>query len=362
MAFLDPELLSALDAQDSWLSGPDAASVRTRTEVVLGLMPPSVREVVLEQLLPNADGARALVQALALASTTGSEPIEAMSDGRIAMRDHRGRRFAIAALAFSTPEHPNGEPKDVARLTELLDGTFHGRQYALYLRRPVPSGFDPGPVSRAVQLWLAAIDRGEWKGRHAVYEDDDIALELTLVKQHAAHQGGRVMTVGPVTALERLARVDGMVVDLAQRHREASPDLPLVIALGARPAWRIPRGYVEQLLYGTAVWTQAVSKGPDSTYSAAFTSNGRNLFSDPVCGALCALWWMEADGGDALGFRAWGHDNPWCEAPERIPSADMPRFVARGRPVDPDRPQQPCGPDDEPVLAWSRPPPRWRRG
>lgn len=349
MPILSSDLTQTLDAHDTWLSGEAAAGVRERIELLLLWLPESVREYVVDQLIANPDRARAILQGIALASTSGAKAIGMYSEGFVAMRDHEGHPFALATLSWATGVHPNGSPADVRRLTDLLDGTFQGRQYALYLRRPVPAGFNPGPVSRAVQLWLAAIDRGEWKGRHAIYEDEEIALELTLVQQHSPRAGGRIMTVGPVTALERLATVDGSVVDLAQQHAANHPDVPLVVALSAQPAWRIPRGYVEQLLYGTAEWTTASSSPAGTSYTARFHSNGRSLFSDPVCSNLSALWWLEGDGADPLAFRAWGHDNPWCTAPERIPPVDMPRFVAQGDSAGPA-----C------TLSWSRPLPRWR--
>lgn len=353
MARLSPELVRTLNAQESWLSGPNADDTRARVELMLAWMPSDVQDLVLDELIESPDRARVLLQAVALASTAGALPVGVGDERMMVLRDHEGMRFALTALAWSTNAHPNGEPSDVARLTDALDSTFQGRQYALYLRRPVPSAFNPGPVSRAVHLWLAAIDRGEWKGRHAIYEDEHVALELTLVQQHAPKGGGRLMTVGPVTALERLAAVDGMVVELAQRHGRVDHPMPLVVALGAYPAWRVPRGYVEQLLYGTADWVAASSDAEGTHYSAQFRPNGRSLFSDPVCRNLCALWWLEsspeAAAGEPLGFRGWGHDNPWCETPAHIPPIDAARFVAQG------------GADrDRPVLSWSRPPPASR--
>ncbi|MEZ4316472.1 MAG: hypothetical protein R3F61_03160 [Myxococcota bacterium] len=349
MHFLPPELASTLAAQGTWLSGSRAEEARNRIELLLSWLPEPVQALVVDQLIADPQAARAMLQAIALASTAGATATGVYGEGIVAMRDHQGQPFALTVLAWTTGTHPNGEPDDVARLTALLDGTFQGRQYALYLRRAVPPGFNPGPVSRAVQLWLAAIDRGEWKGRHAIYEDDEIALELTLVQQHTPRGGGRVMTVGPVTALERLAAVDTLVVDLVQRHASEEPEVPMVVALSAQPAWRVPRGYVEQLLYGTADWTVASTTARGRTYTAQFQANGRSLFSDPVCSNLAGLWWLEGLGSDPMAFRAWAHDNPWCDSPERIPTIDVPRFVAQSGHQGSGR-----------VLTWSQPVPSWR--
>lgn len=360
MTHLTPELVRTLTAQAPWVAGPNADRVVERLELMLAWTPAPVRSLLLDELIAAPDRARVLLQGFALASTAGALPVDVIDERTVEMRDHEGAPFALIALATATSAWPNGDPEDVARLTAALDSTFQGRQYALYLRRVVPPDFNPAPVARAVHLWLAAIDRGEWKGRHAIYEDDQIALELTLVQQHATRGGGRLMTVGPVTALERLAAIDGMVVEIAQRHGQVDSPLPLVVALGANPSWRVPRGYVEQLLYGTADWVEATSSPEGSSYTAQFRANGRSLFSDPVCRSLCALWWLESDPAvdarvDPLAFRGWGHDNPWCDALARIPPVDIPRFVAQV--------EAPAAAEDawavdreRPVLTWTRAP------
>lgn len=320
MASLSPDIVLALSNQTSWLTGDDQSELLQRVQSALETLPSAVSAHLVDQLVPAPDQVRAMLQTLALARSAGLEPVEQLTDGLVKVRDPEGHELALGTLCFPTATYPKGRPQDVERLTALLDATFQGRQYALYLRRPLPHAFEPGPVARAAHLWLAAIDRGEWKGRHAIYEDDDVALELTLVQRQAA-VSGRVMTVGPVDALERLGEVDSQVVDLTQRHQAAS-DLPLVVSLAAEPRWRVPRGYVEQLLYGTADHTQA-SRG---SYQATFTSNGRSLFSDPACASLVQLWWIEGDDAGPLAFRAWAHDNPWSSRRDQAPAVDVDRF------------------------------------
>ena len=68
-----------------------------------------------------------------------------------------------------------------------------------------------------------------------MYEDQEVAIDLTVLDGAG---GGRVLTVGPVTTLERLSAVDARLVDAATRSEESLGDLPLVIVLAANRPWR----------------------------------------------------------------------------------------------------------------------------
>jgi hypothetical protein len=150
-----------------------------------------------------------------------------------------------------------------------------------------------------------------------VYEDGDIAFELTLVDPvaEAVRPVGspRLLKVGPITALERLAEVDAEVVELAVRIEEALGELPLVVGLVSDRTWQVPRGFVEQLLYGPAdhVVITPSEVGQRATYTAGFRPNGRSLFSDPVCRHVTGLWWLSpSTDGDPLGVQSSSNVNP----------------------------------------------------
>lgn len=348
MSFLNDDQRGLLEDSPTWLahSGVPTSSLVERIEAAIATFPEGVRARIAQRLVSEPDAVRTDLAALRLAGEAGARPVDASDDHFVLEAD--GQRFALDTLFWATPAHPAGRPEDLARLGEILDTTFRGRRYALYLRRPVPSAFDPAPVSRAVHLWLQAIDRGEWKGRHAIYEDDDVALELTLVGRGADGEEGRVMRVGPIDALERLESVDRAVSERAGRHRAESPELPLVIALGAQPRWRLPRGYVQQLLYGTAARTEAASGPEGFTYRATFRASGRALFADEALARVASLWWVEGAGDDPFGFEAWGNDNPWSDA-ARLPDLPVSRFLAA----------ESTG--EEKVLSWyNRPSREWR--
>jgi len=324
MSLLSRSLSRALDADASLWPGSLGADASFRLEAALSGLPEDVSEAVLAGLVDpeRNDWARGAVLGLALASTAGASATGLVSDELLEMQDGHGERFGLSPLGFRVPRHRQGDPGDVRRLMASLDNTFAERSFVVYLRRPVPRDVDVGPIQRAVHLWLSAIDRGDRDERHAVYEDGDVAIDLTLVDSALS---GRVLTIGPVTTLERLGAVDARVVDTLLRHEESVGSLPIVVVASADRPWGLSRGYVQQLLYGTPEHI-ACRHGPDE-YQAVFNPNGRSLFSDPACRALSAVWWLQphATDPDLLAFDARVHDNPWAvQAPELVTAA--PRF------------------------------------
>jgi hypothetical protein len=342
MSVLPSSLYEALEADASLWPGPLGPECRARLRATLAALPEDVRDAVVSALIDpeRNDWGRAAFLGITLAVRAGAKPTAMGNDDLVELVLPRGDRFGLQPLLFSLPAHRWGEPSDVRRLLDALDATFGERRYLLYLRRPIPVGIDPGPIRRAVHLWLSAIDRGERAERHAVYEDDNVAIDLTVLEGAAG--GGRVLTVGPVTTLERLSAVDARLVDAATRSEESLGDLPLGMVLAANRPWRMPRGYVQQLLYGTPDRISASHAPGHTTYEAAITPNGRSLFSDPTCRSVAALWWLEpSEPEDPLTTTACVYENPWAVNAPRLPVRGK-GFVARGEP----------GPRGAALLRW----------
>jgi hypothetical protein len=345
MSVLPPSLYEALEADASLWPGPLGTDERGRLRSTLCALPQDVRDAVISALVDpeRNEWGRAVFLGLGLAVRAGARPTGMGNDDLVELLGLRGDRFGLQPLLFSLPAHRWGEPSDVRRLLDALDATFGERKYLLYLRRPIPTGIDPGPIRRAVHLWLSAIDRGERAERHAVYEDQDVAIDLTVLDGTG---GGRVLTVGPVTTLERLSAVDARLVDAATRSEESLGDLPLVMVLAANRPWRMPRGYVQQLLYGTPDRISAEHTDDHATYEAEIRPNGRSLFCDPACRAVAALWWIEpSERSDPLGTSACVYENPWASNAPRLPVRGK-AFVVRGEP----------GPRGVALLKWEHRP------
>ncbi len=305
MPDLPPRLRDVLSDPDApWTSQltPEEASA---SGAVMAQLP---EEVVLAVLSALSDPERTLwgmgvIRACHLVQHAGGRVGGLLAEDVIEVIDEAGARVGLAVVPVPSPGPRWGSEEALEQLCERLDRTFAHRCYVLFVRRALPEGIDVDGIARAVSLWLSAVERGERHETHAVYEDGDIAFELTLVEGGGAGEP-RVLTVGPVDALERLAAVDSEVVDLAVQLEESLGELPVVVSLASDGPWRLPRGYVEQLLYGTADAIMA-SQG---SYEARFRPNGRSLFSDPVCRYLVGLWWTSPS---AEGTEAFAYDNPW---------------------------------------------------
>ena len=325
MSVLPPTLFDTLAADASLWPGLLSDEGRSELAARLDALPDDVRSAVLSALVDpdRTPWARAVLHACRGLVEAGGQVVGMLTDDVVEATDARGDRFGLQPLGFRLDPHAAGPPADVERLLRALDAAFGARRYVLWIRRPVPADLDVEPIRRAVQLWLSGLDRGDRAESHAVYEDDDVAIDLTVL---SAKGSGRMLTVSPLEALERLARVDASIVDAATRSEEAVGDCPLVVALAADTRWSVSRGYVQQLLYGTpdCVLTSAGEGTP--TYEATFTANGRSLFSDPACRRVSAVWWIEPDPADALHHRSWVLENPWAD-PLPALSPQCARFV-----------------------------------
>jgi hypothetical protein len=243
--------------------------------------------------------------------------------------DAAGRPLVIAVIAFDTPVDERGHATDVKRLLDAIESALGRWQFMVHVRRAVPAGFDPEAVARAVHMWRIALDRGDWKGRHAVYEDDDVGLDLTVLSQIPGEGvGGAVAIVPPLPASDRVSAVYRRVIEAVHGLEEVEGDLPWVAVVVASPKWRLPRGTVCDLLYGLPDRVHATNERGAIRHEAAYHPTGMSVFSDPACRRLHGLWWLELSG---TALRGQAHENPWAigELQSVFPG---PRFavVARG--------------------------------
>jgi len=313
---LDDDALGALDAQ-------------------LAALPSEVQVAVLSALADptRALWARGLLDGLRMAAQGRAEVLGMGHEEVVELQAESGVRFGLAALPFPQSSNPWGHQPTIDELTARLDQTFDGRPYVLYLRRPLPQSLDVDGIVRAFRLWLAAVNRGERHEQHAVYEDGDVAFEVTLADPDTrTGSSPRLLTVGPISTLERLAEVDMAVVEAAVRVEEAVGAVPVVFACASDRPWRLPRGYVEQLLYGTSECTVTSAGDGRGSYRARFRPNGRSLFSDPVCRHLSSLWWVEpghGEGAATLASEGQVTDNPWAREAVDL-SLPVDRFAPTG--------------------------------
>ena len=323
------KLFASLDGRWPSSSDPDTRAEREGAlEGALRGADEAVCQPLLEHLQdPLMEGhARTTLCVLEVASGLGWTPREWLDRDRLKFDGPMGRTWVVGIATVDVTTSAETQDARKRTLQAALDVAFGRRRYGLWLRKSLDAELDGSAISKAVTLWLSAIDRGEWSGVHAVYEDDGVSFELVLLDGEREQPDGASFLVDPLDSLDRLNSVDGQLVDLVSRHEQSEADEPLVVAIGGRHEWRVSDGFARQLLFGTPDWVRSVQGQTEY----AFPAESRALFADPVMGALATLWWMCPTGPGMLDFTTHSHENPWClryEGPEPIPG---PRFCAVG--------------------------------
>jgi len=252
---------------------------------------------------------RAALRGWAVARQAGAREGQALAPGVWQFLDAAGAPFVLTTVNLGEPAGW-GDTADVRRLRGAIEAALGEWTFVIHLRKPVPVGFDPEPVARAVHLWRLAIERGDWQGRHAIYEDDWVAVDLSVVRRQGERLGRWLVAVPPLQASDRLTLVYQRLLARIHAVEEAGHRGPVIFAPSAEPQWALSRGAILDVLYGIPDRVSADKDG----FRAVFRASGLSLFSDQACRNVQAVWWLEGD--DAL--QQWtgiAHENPWAEHP-----------------------------------------------
>jgi hypothetical protein len=301
---------------------------RERLALAIGSLPTDVVAFV-HRLFAHQDslGGRSILQAVNLASQAGWQAVGIWEDRAIELESDSGERCLLTVLAFSGFDASAGDEKDVERVLDALKGAFGERRFMTAIRRPIPPDFEAEPLARAVSMWIFSLEKGEAQGPHAVYEDDQVSIELTKL----AGAPGLSFMIPPCTALERLAIIDRHVLSAMEVYEHAP--MPVVIVLANELGWRLPRGYVQQILYGMPDYVVTTNDPEEVGYRVLFQASGSSLFTVESTKNLASLWWLEPDLAEPLTCRAWATDNPWSPKLSRavgFPGRRLERCDIRG--------------------------------
>jgi len=304
------------------LDGETGAVVRDELIFAASSAPPEVRARLGELLSDAATRARGVALAwLIVALARGGHAVIANLAGvddeldGVLARDGDGREIAVPLLVFDQPEHAMGRPADVARLLRALETALGAWRFVVHLRRAVPADFDPTAVARAVLLWRTAIDSGEWRGRHAIYEDEIVSIDLSVTERRTSGgHGGAIGVVPPIGVQERMVEIQQRCQFVLMRLDEVGRRGPVAVAVAGVPRWRLSRGFILEALYGLADRTSVVPAGDKLAILGAHASNPAALFADPSARDVVSMWWLER--GEAWGVPSVvAYDNPWATAP-----------------------------------------------
>jgi hypothetical protein len=269
-----------------------------------GDLPAPIEAVVALHAAAAPHRALAVLRSVAAARRAGADV-----EGRLAIDDqdvlvvrHHGVQVAISACAVQFPADGLGDAAAARNLADAVAAVMGGYEHGIMVRRPVPAGFDPSPVARAVHMWRLSMDRGEWQGRQAVYDDQKVALDIYVLRRPA--DGGRprqVAAVPPLRSIPRLEVIYRAIAGAVDRLMDERVDLPVIVAVSASEPVGIGRGHLHGLLYGMPDEINV----NDGRYLAAYRATGGSMFSEPTFRETSAVWWLH---------EGLAHDNPWCDA------------------------------------------------
>ncbi len=222
-----------------------------------------------------------------------------------------GVAFALAVSSFLHQTRPGGEAQTIRRMIEALARVTARHRFVVLIRRWPPHDFDPEPVRRALESWLAQVGTGQWEGRYAAYEDERIALEFCLTGEKTrGRQAPLAFALGPFVAHRAMEVLEPRVVRELDRHL-ASPEsaLPLLVAAVSDQPWSINPGYLRDFLYGRATLTQSGDDGSTWEFGGL---PGPCAFRDPLYDGVSGLLLVDREPTRPLEVRAQALLNPWA--------------------------------------------------
>lgn len=234
-----------------------------------------------------------------------------------------GQRFHGLILGFIRQIRPVADRGSIERLKAALSRVSARSRVGLVIQRWLPHDFDPEPVRQAVELWLREVERGTWTGRYAAYEDDYVSLEFALTGETAS-RGDNVLAfaLGPFQAHRVLEAVGARVVQELDRLRlTGRADGDVIVSCVSDQPWRLPRGYLRELLYGKPDW-QTTSGGAATLESAFEDSDAPSLYRDPLYRNTALTLFVERPDGAPARLRGRAFQNPWSVAtvgPDQLP-------------------------------------------
>ncbi len=238
----------------------------------------------------------------------------------IEMAHADGRAFNLAVLAFVHQTRPGGDELTRERLVQALSRVTSRHRFVVLIRRWLPHDFDPEPVRRSLELWLAQVGSGAWEGRYAAYEDEHIALEFCLTGEKVRGGGSPLaFALGPFVAHRAMEVLEPRVVRELDRYNAAADrTLPLVVAAVSDQPWGINHGYLRDFLYGRPTLTSNEGGSPRFTFGGG---GGPCAFRDPLYRNFAGMLMIDRNPTQPLMIRARAHLNPW--SPLRLRPTDV---------------------------------------
>jgi hypothetical protein len=301
------------------LATPPAAAIRAHLSAQQDAAPPAVANRWADAL--NSFDNRRFFQALAEVqgvhhlSTTGWR-LRGIQGRTLAMEHPDGREVELLTLAFLRQVRPAPDRAAIRRLVRTLGRLGARSRIVVLVRRWLPHDFDPEPVRQAVDLWLDQVDKGDWQGRHAAFEDEHLSLEFSLTGRKSPDGRGAVaFALGPFMAQHTAEVLETRLVlelDQLRLARPAGQAPPLLLSCVANQPWSISSSYLRGLFLGKpdCTWTDE-----DGLQRSRFSRRpGPSLFQDPIYHHASGVMMVALDPADPRQLAAETHLHPWAEA------------------------------------------------
>jgi hypothetical protein len=239
---------------------------------------------------------------------------------RIELAHPDGRSFLLSVLSFVHQTRPGGDDLTRQRLVQALARVSSRHRFVVLIRRWLPHDFDPEPVRRSLELWLAQAGSGAWEGRYAAYEDEHVALEFCLTGEKAKGGGSPLaFALGPFVAHRAMEVLEPRVVRELDRHNAGDMrSAPLLVAAVSDQPWSINHGYLRDYLYGRPTLTTREAGVCRHTFSGP---PGPCAFRDPLYRNFAGLLMVDREPARAAEVRARAMLNPWSGL--RLAPADL---------------------------------------
>jgi hypothetical protein len=325
MSIFSDEFRNAANAETnrySWAAkwfGEHTADVEQRMELAIRLMAVPVSHSLLG-LLGSTDMRTVLkgigaYWTIVLAGMDGWHATDCDGSGVVRANRGAGEKVVFVPLMARTASRREIQLARLNMVAERLKNTIWGRRFVLHLKKPLPEDFDPLVLVEPIQNWLSEIERGQWTGGYAIYDDGDVVLELCLLDEVLGEGPGRMLFHVPPLAAERTLSelMPQMVHRLENQQRD--DNLVVFVFLGQNP-WRWNASLLLSVLYGRCI--EANSCGHEEM-SYRFAPGDVSLMANPLGNRIGAVWWLQPSNSDALAEGV-AYRNPWRLEQGSVPS------------------------------------------
>ena len=243
----------------------------------------------------------------------------------LVLRHQDGREQRLVTMAFlQTPEDPNLKDS-LAALARVVNRAASDRRITILVKSWSPHKFDPEPVRRCIDIWLKAIEKGEWHGRYATFEDDHIQLEFTRTDEPTrTGQGAVPFVIAPNNGMHTIEIVESrLVYELDNLLKGSKGDGNLLVSLVTNTAWSLSPGLMRSLLYGRPVW-QITNGEPQNQRFGFQHGDCPALFQEDLYQRLTGA--LVIDHPPESGPCGRAYHNPWANMPLRGSDLACPSF------------------------------------